>query len=88
MDLLSPEVVADPYPLYAALRRDHPLAELVQGGYLLTRHADVMAAFTNPDLGNAPSRFSVLAARNRGKYVAADIAANIPPFHDMPEHQL
>ncbi|MGI3168376.1 cytochrome P450 [Pseudooceanicola sp. C21-150M6] len=44
------------------------------------------AAFTDRRLGNAPSRFSVLAEKNRGQSVAADLCANIPPFLDMPRH--
>lgn len=88
LDLLAPRIVADPYPTYAALRRDRPLAELASGGFLLTRHADVTAAFTEPALGNAPSRFSVLAPRNRDRHTAAALAAHIPPFLDMPDHRL
>ncbi len=88
LDVLSPAFIADPYPFYAALRKDKPLAELASGGYLLTRHADIQSAFTNPDLGNGPSRFSALAPKNKDKYTAASIAAHIPPFLDMPEHKL
>ncbi|MEP5153206.1 cytochrome P450, partial [Planktotalea sp.] len=64
-----------------------PVAELEGGGYVLTRHADIMDAFTNPALGNAPSRFSTLSARNAQKYVAADLASHIPPFLDGVEHK-
>lgn len=41
---------------------------------------------THPDLGNAPSRFSGLAPRYRSTRTAADLASNIPPFQDKPEH--
>lgn len=80
--------VADPYPVYAELRARGGLAELATGGFLVTRHADIAAAFTHPALGNAPSRFSTLGPRNRAKYAAADLAAHIPPFLDMPGHKL
>ncbi|WP_425037876.1 cytochrome P450 [Primorskyibacter sp. S187A] len=88
VDLTAPDFVADPYPTYAAAREHAGLAEVASGGFLLTRYADIRRAVTHPSLGNAPSRFSVLAPRNRAKYTAADLAAHIPPFLDLPEHKL
>ncbi|WP_238367505.1 cytochrome P450 [Mesobacterium pallidum] len=88
VDLLGAGFLADPYPTWAALRARLPLAPVAGGGYILTRHADIKAAFSDDSLGNAPSRFSVLAPRNREKYAAADLAAHIPPFLDMPGHRL
>jgi cytochrome P450 len=85
-DLLAAEFVADPAPGYAWLRDNAPLAALKGGGYVLTRAADIHDAFTDPRLGNAPSRFSMLAAKNRDRYTAAGVAANIPPFLDKPRH--
>jgi cytochrome P450 len=86
VDLTSPAFFQNPEAIYARLRTDLPIAPVKQGGYLLTRHADIVAAFSNASLGNAPSRFSVLAERNRGKYVAAALTSNIPPFLDAPRH--
>ncbi|MHC9235531.1 cytochrome P450 [Pseudooceanicola sp. 502str34] len=88
VDLLSPGFLADPYPIYDWLRRHAPVAPVTAGGVVLTRHADVRAALADKRLGNTPSRFSTLAARNRAKYVAADLAAHIPPFLDLPAHRL
>lgn len=88
VDLLGAAFLADPYPTYAALRQSVPVAPVAGGGYLLTRHADVRAAFSDDRLGNAPSRFSVLGPRNRDKYEAAALVAHIPPFLDMPDHRL
>lgn len=79
--------VADPFPIYRWLRSHAPACPLTRGGYLLTRHDDVVTALTCPLLGNAPSRFSALAARNKAKYVSAAMAARLPPFLDMPEHR-
>lgn len=86
LDLLAPDFVADPAPAYGWLRTNAPLAELKGGGYVLSRGEDILAAFTDPVLGNAPSRFSMLAAKHRGQYVAAQVAGNIPPFLDKPRH--
>lgn len=48
VNLLVPEVRANPYPTYAELRRS-PVCQVDPGGYwVLTRHDDVVAAFKNP----------------------------------------
>ncbi len=49
-DPLSPEVREDPYPFYRALRRAGALHEMVGGGFVLVRNADVRAALSRPDL--------------------------------------
>lgn len=85
-NLTSQAFFADPVPIYDSLRRDHPLAPVQGGGYLLTRPSEILAARTYPDLGNAPSRFSALRPRNSGKYPAAALAASILPFLDRPAH--
>jgi cytochrome P450 len=38
---------ADPYPTYAALRRETPVLRLPDGSWLLTRHADLDAVYRN-----------------------------------------
>ncbi len=80
------EVFDDPYPVYARLRREAPLAPVRGGGYLLTRYVDIRALLTDTAFGNRPSRFSTLHSRFRDRRVAADLAANILPFLDPPEH--
>ncbi len=40
--------VDDPYPFYAALRSASPVHALGPGSWLLTRHADVLAAYREP----------------------------------------
>lgn len=50
--LRDPAVRADPYPFYARLRAEAPVrwdeAAGMDGGWVLTRHADVMAALRDP----------------------------------------
>lgn len=86
INLASAAFFADPAPTYAWLHENHPVAPVQQGGFVLTQHADITAALSNPAFGNAPSRFSVLNGRNAGKYAAAAMAAHIPPFLDAPDH--
>ena len=86
---LSGQCIADdPHHTYRWLRENMPVAPVAGGGYLLTRHADVMAAFTDDRLGNAPSRFAVLHPRRADRYLAAAMAARMPPFLDMPAHRV
>lgn len=87
LDVSAPDFVADPNPTFDWLRQHAPVVELAGGGYLLSKHSDVLAAFTDKRLGNAPSRFSTLAPRNQSKYVAAALAAHIPPFLDDEAHK-
>ena len=63
LDLSGQCIADDPHHTYRWLRENMPVAPVAGGGYLLTRHADVMAAFTDDRLGNAPSRFAVLHPR-------------------------
>ncbi len=85
-DPMSPDFVRDPYPIYAQLRANDPVHLSPMGFWVLTAHADVVAAINDDRLSNRPSRFAVTHARNRDKYAAADVAGNIIPFLDPPEH--
>ncbi len=50
-NLLSPELKADPYPVYAELRRSAPVCQVDPGGmWAVTRYDDVMQVLKNPQL--------------------------------------
>ncbi len=83
---LEAAFVADPYPLLARLRKEEPVHRNSTGIWVLTRYADIAAALSDPRFGNAPSPYAVVNKRNRTKYVCADVANNIIPFLDPPEH--
>ena len=87
-DPLDPGFLQDPYPTYAALREREPLLRSPAGAWVLTRYADVLAALGDTRLGNSPSRYAVLHPRNRSRHVAADVANNIIPFLEPPQHTL
>ncbi|MCA8925132.1 MAG: cytochrome P450, partial [Planctomycetes bacterium] len=56
-DLLSPAHLADPFPLYAELRRERPVFFYEPlNSWVLFRHADVVAAFGDKRLSAARSR--------------------------------
>ena len=53
-DLLSPEVVADPYPLYDRMRAEDPVHwSEIYGCWLLTRYEDVLQSLRDKRLSNA-----------------------------------
>ncbi len=86
LDLTAASFFHDPYPVYDQLRTQTSAVAVASGGYILTRHADIMRALAEPALGNMPSRFSRLHQRNRGTSAAADVAAHILPFLDGDAH--
>jgi cytochrome P450 len=51
-----PGFIDDPYPVYARLRRESPVHALGPGSWLLTRHADVLAAYRSPHLSSDKQR--------------------------------
>lgn len=60
LDISAPAFRADPYPIYARLRRDSPVVTverpLIGKLYLLTRYDDCADAFTDPRLANDPRK--------------------------------
>jgi cytochrome P450 len=51
INLLAPEIRANPYPVYAELRRNAPVCQVDPGGYwVVTRHDDVVTAFKSPHI--------------------------------------
>lgn len=51
VNLMSPEVRANPYPAYAQLRRDSPVAQVDPGGFwAVSRYEDIQQVLKNPKL--------------------------------------
>ena len=81
-DVFSAEFREDPYPFYAALRRDRPVyREPRYGGFVLTRFDDVLAALLDPETfssANGPGPMP-----SPGLASAAALPATDPPHHDQ-----
>lgn len=45
---LTPEFIANPYPVYRALREHAPIKQMKNGSYFLTRYDDLIAIYKNP----------------------------------------
>ena len=60
LDVGSPEYKADPYPLFARLRRESPVARLEPFGfYAVSRYEDVLNILRNPGVFSSAGMFSV-----------------------------
>nr|WP_239470529.1 cytochrome P450 [Archangium violaceum] len=51
VNLLAPEFLANPYPVFAQMRRDTPVCQVEPGGlWAVTRYADVVSVLKDPQL--------------------------------------
>ncbi|MGH3856842.1 MAG: cytochrome P450 [Pseudonocardiaceae bacterium] len=64
--LTTPEFRQDPYPLYARMRRDHPVYRSSRGIWYLTRYVDVEAALRDPRLSVDRERVTRALAAQQG----------------------
>jgi cytochrome P450 len=78
---LRPEVRADPYPYYAALRRESPVHQIVAGlpFYTVTRHADVLFALQHPEV------FSSTGIQGLARSATAGAGSNVVGVHRLFE---
>lgn len=90
-NLLSPEVVLDPYTYFGALRESEPVYWNEQlGGWILTRYDDVMAAFRDDRL--SADRISPYYQRELQKpggekhRLTYDVLSRWMVFVDPPDH--
>ena len=81
-DVFSAEFREDPYPAYAALRRDRPVyREPRYGGWLLTRFDDVLAALLDPVTFSSAQGPAPMPSPGLGSIAA--LPATDPPHHDQ-----
>lgn len=69
---LPADFLANPYPVYAALRESAPHKRMPDGSYFLTRHADLVAVYRNAQ------------AFSSDKQVEFGPKYNHPPFNEAP----
>lgn len=85
-DPLDPAFVDNPYPYLERLQDREPVHRSLSGAWVLTCYEDVLAALSDRRLGNSPSMYAVVNKRNRERFTCADVANNIIPFLDAPDH--
>ena len=80
-DPASAEYLDDPYPTYKVLRDNHPAYFLAEHRlWLITRHADVQGALTNPSVWSSSRGNVVVDAAVR---VGRTLGTLDPPRHDQ-----
>ena len=90
--LLSPEYLVDPYPIYARLRREPPIAwSDALNGWIVTRYADVRSAMREPRL-SAHGRMPAFLAQlpDEGRAAAAQFSDHYEstlPFMEGSRHK-
>jgi cytochrome P450 len=81
---LDDSFYADPYPVYAALRRSEPVKRMPDGSYFLTRHGDVEAVYKDAARFSSDKRVEF-----RPKYGATPLYEHHTTslvFNDAPLH--
>ncbi len=72
--LFSPEIVADPYPVYARWRAERPVARPRERLYVLSRFADCEAVLADPAFGRVEEN-DVRLAPGQARAVAQRVVA-------------
>ncbi|CAM4003691.1 cytochrome P450 [Corallococcus sp. ZKHCc1 1396] len=84
VNLMAPEVRANPYPVYAELRRNAPVCQVEPGGlWALTRFEDVSAAFKNPQVFSSAGVRAVTAPPWLGHNPFSESMIVMDPPHHM-----
>ena len=84
LDLLDPEFLADPYPVYHRLRAEAPVYRHPFGFYVLTRYDDVAAFLRDARFGKSGYQ-ALFEARFGGGPDASWLALSML-FRDPPDH--
>lgn len=97
-DVFSPEVIADPYPAYRQLRELGPVYDERNETWLISRHADVLAALREPRMLSSQRGIGALLSgqvgpprlRPRGARLGLDQLgdARVLIATDPPDHTL
>lgn len=82
----DPAFINDPFPYLSALREHSAAFPLDNGSWVISRYNDIQDALAHPHLCNSPSDYAVVHQRHRHSQVCADVANNILPFLDAPQH--
>ena len=73
---LPSDFLANPYPVYAALRTADPIKSMPDGSYFLTRHADLIAVYKDAASFSSDKRVEFSPKYNHAPY-------NLPPFAEL-----
>ena len=78
---LPSDFLANPYPVYTALREQAPIKQMPDGSYFLTRHADLVAVYRDAHTFSSDKKVEFGPKYNKPPYNAPPYAQ---PGHDAP----
>lgn len=82
LDPTDPDLQQDPFPTYRDLRDHHPVLTMADGSVVVSRHADVVALLSSPQVSSAQEAgapgapVAALAEHSQAVMIASD-----PPVH-------
>lgn len=82
---LPADFLANPYPVYAALRRTEPVRHMPDGSYFLTRHADLMAVYRDAATFSSDKRVEFAPKYGTDSHLYAHHTSSLV-FNDPPLH--
>ena len=95
---LPADFLANPYPVYAALREAAPVKQMPDGSFFLTRHADLVAVYKDANKFSSDKRVEFAPKYNHAPFNQAPFAkpgqdaplfehhTNSLVFNDAPRH--
>jgi cytochrome P450 len=95
---LPADFLANPYPVYAALRQNEPIKRMPDGSYFLTRHEDLAAVYRDAATFSSDKRVEFAPKYNHAPFNQAPFAlpgqdaplyehhTNSLVFNDAPRH--
>jgi cytochrome P450 len=81
---LPADFLANPYPVYAALRQHEPIKRMPDGSYFLTRHEDLVAVYRDAITFSSDKRVEFAPKYNHAPFNQAPFAL---PGHDAPLYE-
>ncbi len=81
---LPADFLANPYPVYAALRKQEPIKRMPDGSYFLTRHEDLISVYRDANTFSSDKRVEFAPKYNREPFNQAPFAL---PGQDAPLYQ-
>jgi cytochrome P450 len=82
---LPADFLANPYPVYAALREHDPVRRMPDGALFLTRHADLMAVYRDTAVFSSDKRVEFAPKYGAGsplyEHHTTSLVFNDPPLH-------
>ena len=82
---LAPSFLADPYPIYRALREHDPVHRMPDGSYFLSRYDDCAAVYRDPHVWSSDKKIDFkpnFGDSSLFEHHTTSLVFNDPPYHD------